>query len=186
MAPTTPVGIPAVLRAGDTWKWTQTYTDFPISDSWALSYHIRGKDRIDWDSSWVTDDGTTHTIEIPSAVTALIGAGGYTWQARVTDTSETYTAAEGVLTIEPDPETAVAGDLQSHAERMVAVLEPEIEARILGTGSAHEDYMIAGRQIRKIPIGELKAMLGRYRSEVRRQRHPTQLFRHMHARFVCP
>ncbi len=186
MAPTTPVGIPAVLRAGDTWKWTQTYADYPISDSWALSYHIRGKDRIDWDSSWVTDDGTTHTIEIPSAVTALIGAGGYTWQARVTDTSETYTAAEGVLTIEPDPETAVAGDFQSHAERMVSLLEQEIEARVPGTGAAHVDYMIAGRQIRKFTLVELEATLGRYRSKVRRQRHPTQLFRHMHARFVCP
>lgn len=186
MAPTTPVGIPSLLVAGDTWKWTQTYGDFPISESWALSYHIRGKDRLNWDSSWVTDDGTTHTIEIPSATTALLAAGGYTWQARVTDGSETYTAEDGVLTIEPDPEAATAGAFQSHAERMVDVIESEIEARITGVGSAHEDYMIAGRQIRKIPIGELKGMLGRYRSEVRRQKHPAQFMRHIHARFVTP
>ncbi len=186
MAPTTPVGIPAVLRAGDTWKWTQTYTDFPISDSWVISYHIRGVDRLNWDSSWVTDDGTTWTIEIPSATTVLITAGGYTWQARVTETTETYTAESGVLTVEPDPETATAGAFQSHAERMVGVIELEIEARISGLGSAHEDYMIAGRQIRKIPIGELKTMLGRYRSEVRRQRSPGQLLRHVHTRFVTP
>ena len=186
MAPPTPVGIPAVLRAGDTWKWTQAYGDFPISDSWVISYHIRGKDRLNWDASWVTDDGTTWTIEIPSATTLLIVAGGYTYQARVTETTETYTAESGVLTVEPDPELAVAGALQSHAERMVAVLESELEARITGVGSAHEDYMIAGRQIRKIPIQELKRLLGRYRSEVRRQRHPAQFARHVHARFVSP
>jgi len=151
-----------------------------------ISYHIRGKDRINWVAGWVTDDGTTWTIEIPSATTAIIAAGGYTWQARVTDASETYTAEDGVLTVEPDPETATAGAFQSHAERMVAVIESELEARITGTGSAHEDYMIAGRQIRKIPVGELKTMLGRYRSEVRRERHPAQLIRNVQTRFVCP
>lgn len=172
--------------AGDTWKWTQSYADFPISDSWALSYHIRGKDRLDWDSSWVTDDGTTHTIVIPSATTALLAAGGYKWQARVTDGSLTYTAEDGVLTIEPDPEEAVAGAFQSHAERMVGLLEQEIEARVPGTGAAHVDYMIGGRQIRKFTLDELKGMLGRYRSEVRRQQHPGQFMRHVHTRFVTP
>ena len=110
----------------------------------------------------------------------------YRYSVRVTDGSETYTAEKGVLTVTPDLEESEAVDEQTHAERMVPVLESEIEARITGTGSAHEDYMVAGRQIRKIPLTELKALLGRYRTEMRREQNPNQFSRNIAARFVCP
>lgn len=186
MAHTIPVGEPTQVRAGDNWTWTKSFGDYPVSEGWALSYEIRGVDRLDWDSSYVTDDGNVFTIDIPSSVTAELTAGRYVWAAFVTLSGDRYTAVDGVFDVLSDLAQSAQGDEQTHAEKMVAAIEDEIEARITGAGHARSGYQINGRQLQLIPTEELTRLLGLYKSQVYRQKNPGTIGRMYATRFVRP
>lgn len=54
----------------------------------------------------------------------------------------------------------------SHATTMLAAIEAVLEGRI---DSDVEQYQIAGRQITKIPISELKQLRKEYKAEVKKE-----------------
>lgn len=170
MPPTLDTCVPASLRAGTTWAWLATLPDYPIADGWGLSYAIRGASALAWQAGWATNDGTTWTILIPAADTANLVAGSYAWVAYAAKGAEKYVAASGTLRVLANLETAAAGDQQSHAETMVALIEAELERRLTGAaagGSAGiESYQIGGRAITRFSTTELRKLLGEYRAEL--------------------
>jgi hypothetical protein len=93
----------------------------------------------------------------------------------VAKAGEVYTVDSGAVVIRPNAATAAAGVLESHAEKMVALLRSEIQARVTGTGTAHNDYTIDSRQIAKIPLPELYALLNKYESALARERNGGKL-----------
>lgn len=178
MAEQIPTGEPSTVTAGNTWTWTKTFSDYAPSESggtWALSYAINGVGKLTWDAAWVSDDGQAWTVTIPAARTAGLPAGRYQWAAIVTGgggyDGERYTPASGILTIQPNPETAAQGDLQTHAEKALAAVEAVLEGRITADVQA---YAIGGRSVTSIPVLELRKLRAQYRDEVWRERHPGQ------------
>ena len=166
------------------------FTDYP-SDAWALSYAIRGVDRLDWDAAWVTDSGTGFLIEIPAASTVDLDAGTYKWAAYATDVAtglERYTVGSGVLTVEPDLSAYAAGDAQTHNEKMLALVEAALEERLTGVASGGrgsvENYALEGRQVSLIPTEQLHILLNKYRRAVARERNPTQAHPQVLVRFT--
>lgn len=172
LAPTVAAIEPTIAQAGNFWTWTRQFNDFPVADSWVLSYAFRGISRLVWDTAWVSNDGTTFTVAIPSTATATLKAGRYVWTAYCTLVSARYTAAAGVVVVTPNLDTAADGAQQTHAEKMLAVVESELEARITGTGSAHEGYAVAGRSIQKMSVTTLNGLRAKYQAEVYREQHP--------------
>ena len=192
MGPTIPSSEPSSVRAGDTWRWDATYSDYPPSDGWALAYSIRGIGVLAWDAGWIDDDGSTYSVTIPAASTAALGAGDYEWVATATKGAEKYTAGYGLLRVLPNLATATAGQRQSHAEKMVPLIEAELERRITpapqgGRGGA-ESYSVHGRQFTGIDTDKLTRMLGFYRSQIRARRQGTAggLGTAVHVRFTRP
>lgn len=91
-----------------------------------------------------------------------------------------YTSINYNIIIQPK------GFLMSHAKTMLDAIEAVLEGRI---DSDVEQYQIAGRQITKIPILELKKLRDDYRAEYKKEqkieniklgKSSTQI---MHARF---
>lgn len=187
MAPTVPSCLPTEHVAGETLKARLRYVDFPAGDGWVLAIYFRGVAVLDalmtGDTPEIEADGDSFLVTLSATDTAL-AAGTYRWTARATLDGETYQADAGVLTLRPNVATATAGALQTHAERMVAVLESEIAARITGDGSAHGDMLIGSRRLVKIATHELEGMLNRYRWQVWREQHPGQLGPRRQVRFV--
>ena len=117
-------------------------------------------------------DSNGYSVTVAAAVTAAKTAGLYEFIARVTDGTSVYTVDSGTVEITPDVSQATAGQLQSHAEQMVPLLEAEIKARLSGTaGTAHDEYQIDGRQISKLKLPELYALLNKYRAELAREQN---------------
>jgi hypothetical protein len=174
MAPVTPVGHPTLLRAGDTWAWRISFADFPVSESWVLSYALTSsssstQEPLDWDASWVTNDGAEYTVSIPASTTDDFGKGSYRLTAFVTLASARYSPYSAPLHVEADSASLAAGDGQSHAEATLA----KIEASLAGSVEADvESYQINGRALNRIPIAEKKALHARYREMVWKERHP--------------
>lgn len=165
MAETIPTVEPTTERAGDTWKWDKTVSDYPPSGGWALKYAFRGPASLD---ATATASGSTYQIRIAASATAALVAGSYRWSAWVEKgsaaTYERHTVEKGVLVVEPDLATA-SGDQRTHVEKSLAAVEASIEKRLAADLSS---YSVAERQVQKEELEKLYALRTKYRDEMRR------------------
>jgi hypothetical protein len=160
---------PAKLVAGDTWRWKRKdlSTDYPPAQ-WTLKYQLLSLDspaqRI---TLTATNDGGDHLIDITASATAGYAAGRYRWELSATRTSDNarVTIERGIFLIKPNFATA-AGDVRTHAEKMLALIEAELERRM--TGAAIDRYAIRTefeRELTLMDVTKLYQMRSIYRSE---------------------
>jgi hypothetical protein len=158
--------------AGDTWKWTRALADYLPSDGWVLTYSIRGLSVLLDADVVVTPGASNYAVAVAANKTAALLPGTYRWAAFVTKAGERYTADEGVLVVERNLSTAAAGDALSHAEKALPIVEAALAGRLTADV---EEYMINGKQVRKIGVPELKKLRKQYRNEIWRQRNGNKL-----------
>jgi hypothetical protein len=172
LAPSIPTCEPEIARAGDTWKWTKSLADYPPSEAWVLSYSFRGLSVLA-DADVVVAPGVSdYAVSVAANKTAALLPGTYQWAAFVTKAGERYTADEGVLVVERNLSAAAAGDALSHAEKALPIIEAALAGRLTADV---EEYVINGKQVRKIGVLELKRLRKQYRSEIWRQRNGNKL-----------
>ena len=158
-----PTNEPQSLRAGDTWKWTRTFADYPAG-TWTLKY--RFKNAAGYFEIVAAAAGTDHAVTVAAATTAAYAAGRYTWMAWVETGAEKFTVDTGTLEVNPDYRASTAAyDGRSHARKMLDAIEAWLEAR----DSAVAEYEIAGRRMKYIPIAELVKLRSRYQLELAAQ-----------------
>lgn len=158
-----PTNEPQSLRAGDTWKWTRTFADYPAG-TWTLKY--RFKNAAGYFEIVAAAAGTDHAVTVAAATTAAYAAGRYTWMAWVETGAEKFTVDTGTLEVNPDYRASTAAyDGRSHARKMLDAIEAWLEAR----DPAVAEYEIAGRRMKYIPIAELVKLRSRYQLELAAQ-----------------
>lgn len=171
---TIPDNEPATLRAGDTWRWTRSLSDYP-APGWVLKY--RFKNAAGGFEITATASGADHSVTVAAATTTSYAAGRYTWQAWVEGgSSEKYTVDEGTFEVLPDYRSGTATaalDDRSHARKMLDAIEAWLESRDMAVAS----YQIAGRQMQYIPPAELLKLRSKYRTEVQAEENAARLAR---------
>ena len=180
MTLTLPTRMPALLVAGDTWNWEDTFPDFPISDGWdQLEYHLRGIGVVDIANGApkITNDGTTWTTLLAPADTSGVAAGMYRWMARVTASAGTYigqkhTVRRGTVIVKSDLTGAADQDAD---EIILTKIVQEITARIPGSGAGHVRSMVDNLELWKVDMDVLEKLRSKYEARVWRKRHPGQL-----------
>ena len=132
MAVSTPTSEPTTARAGDTWTWQRSFSDYPATD-WTLGYTLfKSGTRITFTAS---ASGSDHLVTLAAATTAGYTAGRYDWVAAVTKGAERYQVDSGVVQILPNVATISAGyDGRSHARKMLDAIEATLE----GSATASE------------------------------------------------
>lgn len=174
MAPTITVGELTSARAGDSWIWKQSWSEYPVSEGWSLSYAFAGAVTLLTASGEITNDGAgTHTVNIPASRTMGMTAGQYHWVATMTG-SGTYlgrrdTVGTGVLTVTDDVSQAEEGDLASPDEKLLLAIDAVIYGRVTDDV---QRVMIGARSVDKIPIQELFAIKSRIERRVQLRRRP--------------
>lgn len=156
--------------AGDTWSWTHSNTDYPISESWVLSYSVRGASALTWDPAWLAHDGAVWTVTIPATATAPLAAGSYVVERHYTLAGARYTDQLPALEIKPDAATAAAGALQSFNEKMLAALRSLLYPAS-GVISDVESYQIHNRAITKMNRLELQKWYDIYAQRCAREKN---------------
>src|SRR3990167_2043493 len=124
MAPSTPMGVPSEITAGDSLRWrVADFTDYPQSESWSLSYRLVGPQAITISPTWQSsgDDVNHWLVSEATTVTAGLEPGDYRLIGRMTG-SGTYagrleTVSEDTVKIKRNPATAQAGDYVSRNRR---------------------------------------------------------------------
>lgn len=145
---------------GDTLKWYRTFSDYPVSEGWVLTYAFRGPGELNL-SSEVTDDDNQFVIVVPAATSALLPAGVYEWVAYVTLAGERYTAAAGSVVVEEN--LVAVGPFESEAVKQLRIVEAAIEGRLTADT---ESFAINGRSVNKTPIETLYKIRNKLRWEV--------------------
>lgn len=158
---------PTSLRAGDTWKWTKSLADYPAT-SWTLKYRFKYPTAAGFEVVAVAS-GSDYAVTVSAAASTGYAPGVWTWQSWVEGGSaEKYSIGSGSVRIDPDYRSGVAAtefDDRSHARKTLEAIEAWIESRNPGV----QDYEIAGRRMRYIPIPDLLKLRQRYQAEVAAQ-----------------
>jgi hypothetical protein len=184
VAPVVPAKEPTRIVAGDTVKWTKSLGDFPPSEGWTLKYSFRGQSSHDVTASVV---GSEYQVAITPAQSVTLEPGKYTLAGYVEGSGsfagEQHEVYRDVLVVEPSVEDAMPVELQTQAEKNLAAIEAVIAGRV-----THdiESYAIAGRQVTKIPIGELLKLRNHFAAQVRRERNPGRFGRNVGVEFARP
>lgn len=164
----TPTHEPARVIAGDTAKWLKMLPEYPASAGWALSYElVSAAQRYTFNATPADDD---HLVQVGAAATALWVPGAYQGRGRVSLSGEVFTVAQWALQVAPSFGTAV--DARSSARRTLDAIEAVLEGR---ASSSTQEYSIAGRSLKYIPIPELLTLRDRYRQDVAAEENAANL-----------
>ena len=151
--------IPSTLQAGLTWEWDASFSDYPASTYTLVYTLINSSGKITITASADDDD---YAVSIAKATTAGYAAGVYSYQAVVTDGTDSFLAESGSITITPDFAAATTYDDRSHAKKVLDAIEATLE------GKASQDQqmiMIGGRQITTFSPDQLLSFRDAYRAE---------------------
>lgn len=159
----------ASLIAGDSLEIIKRYIDFPASAGWALKLRL-----VPVAAALVpielAADASEDTFKIiaGSGTTSGWAPGLYNWSLQVSKDDYRQTLDQGQLTIRPDPATLTAGsDTRGHLEKVIAAIEAMIENRASRT---EQEYTIADRAIKHIPIPELLVWRDRYKFQLAQEK----------------
>lgn len=160
MSRTIPYNEPTSARAGETWEWKKSLSEYP-SDVWTLSYSLYNSAALI--EITAAADGTEYLVDVAAATTGAYTAGRYDLVGKVTDGTDFYTVATG--SIQLLPAITAAADGRSHARTMLDAIEAMLEGNAT---NAQVDVISAahnGRSLTKDP-GALVAMHSRYSAMV--------------------
>lgn len=163
MAADIPTTEPDVLNVGDTWKWTKTLADYPAG-VWTLTY--RFKSAAGGFEITATASGDDHAVNVAYGTTSGYSAGFYSWVASVIAGGERYIVDSGTCTLNPDYRngTATAAyDGRTHARTVLDAIEAVIEGRATVD---QQEYEIAGRRLKRMPVTDLLKFRQHYKTEV--------------------
>jgi hypothetical protein len=163
------MGIPSSLRAGDSWSWTESVSDYPADVGWTLVYSLLpvagSGTKLSISAS---ASGADYAVAIDAATTAGYAAGTYTCSGRVSLAGEAHTidTLPATVTVLPDLAAQTTYDARSTATKALA----KIDAWLSGDKSFEvASYVIADRQIQNHPLPDLMALRSELRVEVQRE-----------------
>jgi hypothetical protein len=164
------------IIAGDTLDFVTTFVGYPAA-TWTCTYYfvprVAGSGTA---FSVVCTAGTeadAHRCAAAAATTALWTPAEYSWFARVTSGSESYSGDawpwRGSVTLLPNPATATTYDARSVAEKALEDAESAL-ATYQASGGKVKRYSIGGREMEFSEGGELLKQISYWRIQVKRER----------------
>ena len=161
-----PTSEPTSVRAGDRLQWTKSLSDYPATEGWGLTYHLRSTAVDGHIQITGTASGGDHAVDVAAATTAGWTAGDYWWEAFVADGTSRYCVGSGSIEILPDFATIYEGyDGRSHNRQVLDALR----ATMLRAASRPEvSYSIsaAGQSFSFRTLAELQDAIHVYESRV--------------------
>lgn len=173
MAASIPSVEPTTAPAGDTWQWTQTYSDYPPSGGWTLTYTVAaGEARKSVDAT-ADDANTGYEVTFAAGDTAALTPGTHKLVGRVRHADgRAFTVYNATLYVTPNYADSEAGDYRSQDERELEVLDAKIAERLAADLSS---YSVAGRQVAREELAVLQAQRGALRARIIKARNGGRL-----------
>jgi hypothetical protein len=162
------VNIPKVLIAGDSWKWTADYGDFPAPTWDATAYFENAAQSFEVAAS---ASGTSQVFAETAGNTAGLKAGSYYVQVRVTDGGESKTVEASWCDVKTNPAGEAKVDHRSWARRTLDAIEAFLEGNAT---TAQASVSIGGRTLSRWSLAELMQLRDQLKAEVRTEEQGSQ------------
>jgi len=158
------IAVPDEITAGESASWKFSDTRFPAS-IWTLTYTlVNAGGRIQIVAG---ADGDDHLVEVAATVSAAYTPGEYDWQAHVSNGTERYQVAAGVVLVVADFATHGSGyDSRGHVKKVLDALEAAIEGR---ASKVQMSQTVSGVAISYMTLDELVRMRDKYRAKYERE-----------------
>lgn len=148
------------LIAGDSFYDKTTHADYSAADGWAQKMRFTPRNAGAAIVLTAAADGDDFVTTASPTTTAAWVAGAYSYAVWVEKAEERKTLDTGEIQILPDPSTMASGtDTRSHVARTVEMLQAALEGN---TTKGVMEYTIADRQLKYIPLTELRVLLDKY------------------------
>lgn len=161
--------IPAQIVKGTTVKLRRSFSDYPASGGWTYKIFLVGTVLLNKPG---VAAGADFTFTLTADDTGTLTAGAYEYFEQLTKAAEIYEGGRGTLEVLPDLATQLAGDVRSHARKVLEAIEAVIENRATKDQMA---YQIAGRSLSLTPLADLLLLRDRYAAEVMDEETAAQL-----------
>lgn len=165
------MNIPSVIVAGDSLTWRDDSTTDNLgnqitSTTHTLTYAIRGAQNLTLTgSAYLTGWETTAT----AAQTITLLGTTYYWQAYATQGANRVTLGQGRVEVRKNLSTQSAGaELRTQAQIDLDNVEAAIRAMI--SNKTVQEYSVAGRSIKKMPMSDLIMLRDQLRYQVIQER----------------
>jgi hypothetical protein len=163
--------IPQQFVAGDTVQWTDSAFDGKGSDTYTLTYALRGESTLDVTGTAAADGWN---VTITASQSKDLPPGDYAWHAFLTSGLNRFTVGSGVTKILPNIALQGAGyDARTQIEQDLAAVETEIRAR--ATGAMTIEYSIGNRSLKKESISRLLELRSALRIDLAREKQAKRL-----------
>jgi hypothetical protein len=179
---------PKILRAGDSWQWTPHFCGISASAGWQLQYILNSSTVrfVVPDGAVTVDSSGAFAVSVAAADTAGVTPGDYTLFAILKNGTVTNTHEVGPVAVLPNIATAAGATDTRHVDEII--LDNIIQAIRGNSSDAVMSYIIAGREIRRIPRLELEQLRTIYEVKARaakRRRGERLPSRKVVVRFGC-
>jgi hypothetical protein len=162
---------PTRVTAGDTIAWTKSFSDYPASAAWVLSYTlINSAAKI---TITATASGADHLVSVLAATSAGYTPATYTWHAVVTKAAERYTVGTGQIVVAPNLAAASTYDTRTSARKALEAVNTALET--YGAKAYMQSFEIAGRKQQFVSPGDFLAFRSKLMAEVAREDNATRL-----------
>jgi hypothetical protein len=156
------------LISGDSLSLTDSYADYLASDGWTLKIRLTPQFVGTAIVLTAVADVDNFLTSVGASITAAWAPGIYSYSKWVEKGTQRITVETGATQVLADPATATIGaDNRSHLEKTIANIEAMIEGR--ATKDVQE-YTIADRQLKHIPINELLIWRDKYKAQLAAER----------------
>jgi hypothetical protein len=158
------------LIAGDTWTWTEELTrvgiGYSAADGYILKYFFRGPSVLDLVATSDTN-ATGFAIAATPTQTKALQPGTYQWQQVVFLNGDRTELGRGTVEVLADIQSAAAGaETRSFVKQTLDAVQAVITKR---ASRSDLEYMVAGRQLRSIPMMDLLKIEGEFKARYRRE-----------------
>jgi hypothetical protein len=173
-----PTFVPVQIGQGTTVKFLRSFDCFSPKDFDYKIYFNGATAKFNASGTPHPDatNGPAWLVTIPAATTKTQPPGAYRYCERVVNrsTQDTYDLSGEALVcmVVPSAADAEPGAFLTFEEKTVAVLEAALNGDL---SAPVQSYSIAGRTVAKYSLGDLRQLLGYYKSVVWRQQHPGRL-----------
>ena len=141
--------LPDSFPAGTTVKYTRAVSDYPATSGWTLKLILAGPSAL---TVTAAASGGDYAVTVTAAQSAALLAGIYRWAEEVNKAGDVYRVGDGTVSVEPNMNTAAAGDLQSEDEKQLVLVNARI-AEIHAKGIS--SYSIDGVTVNKVELRDL-------------------------------
>lgn len=157
------------IVAGDTLRFVVNLPEFSPLEGWQLRYRLVPQDAAQSAVELAADaEGADHVISATAASTTNWAPGGYAWTSWATRGSDSYSVAQGLFTVLPNPRTLAAGhDARTPARKALDAADQALAT--YGSKAWTQSYSINGRSMSFTSPDKFMAWRSQLRSEVQRE-----------------